>query len=139
MRTPLRRALPKAEYTGLEASDYLCGRFGWQHGDLATWKASRAFDLVVCYDVLQYLPDAAASRAIANLARLCRGGLYFSALTTGDWRENCDRRRTDPDVHLRPAEWYRARLRRAFRPFGAGFWIRRTAPLVVWELEAAAG
>jgi len=138
MRAPLRRAFPKADYTGLEASEYLCDRYGWQQGDLATWKSPRPFDLVVCYDVLQYLPDAEASRALANLARLCRGGLYFSALTTEDWRDNCDRTRTDPDVHLRTGEWYRERLRRAFRPFGAGFWLRRTAAFVVWELEAAA-
>jgi SAM-dependent methyltransferase len=138
MRGPLRRALPKAEYTGLEASEYLCRRFGWEHGDLATWKAAQPYDLVICYDVLQYLPDAAADRALANLARLCRGALYFSALTRGDWRDNCDRTRTDRNVHLRTAEWYRKRLRKGFRPFGAGFWLRRSAPLVVWELEAGA-
>jgi trans-aconitate methyltransferase len=138
MRGPLRRALPKAEYTGLEASEYLCERYGWEQGDLATWKAAQPYDLVICYDVLQYLPDAAADRALANLARLCRGALYFSALTRADWRDNCDRTRTDRNVHLRTAEWYRKRLRRWFRPFGAGFWLRRSAPLVVWELEAGA-
>ena len=38
-------------------------------------------DLVICYDVLQYLDDRAAARAIANLARLTRAALYVSALT----------------------------------------------------------
>jgi hypothetical protein len=64
--------------------------------------------------------------------------LYLSALTTRDWRENCDRSRTDREVHLRAAEWYGARLRRWFRPSGAGFWIRRGAPLATWEMETAA-
>jgi 2-polyprenyl-3-methyl-5-hydroxy-6-metoxy-1,4-benzoquinol methylase len=137
LRSPLTRALPRAEYTGLEFSEYLCERFGWTRGSLASWSAD-PFDLVVCYDVLQYLDDRTAARAIANLGRLTRGVLYLSALTTRDWRENCDRTRTDRDVHLRDASWYAARLRRHFRPSGAGLWIRRGAPLTTWEMETAA-
>jgi 2-polyprenyl-3-methyl-5-hydroxy-6-metoxy-1,4-benzoquinol methylase len=136
LRTPLTRAFPRAEYTGLEYSDYLCKRHGWTQGSLADWSAD-PFDLVVCYDVLQYLDDRTAARAIANLARLTRGVLYLSALTTRDWRESCDRTRTDRDVVLRDAQWYGARLRRSFRPVGTGFWIRRGAPLVTWEMETA--
>ena len=96
-----------------------------------------AFELVVCYDVLQYLDDRSAARAMANLARLTLGVLYLSALTTRDWRENCDRTRTDRDVHLRDAAWYVSRLKRNFRSIGAGFWVRRGAPLVTWEMETA--
>ncbi|HPF25556.1 MAG TPA: class I SAM-dependent methyltransferase [Steroidobacteraceae bacterium] len=137
LRTPLRRHWPRAEYVGLETSEYLCARYGWQHGSLATWRASKPFDLVICYDVLQYLDDRDAPRALANLGRLCRGILYMTALTKGDWQRNCDQARTDRDVHLRTADCYRARLARAFRPIGAGFWIRRGAPLITWELELA--
>jgi len=85
--------------------------------------------------VLQYLDDRQSGSAIANLARLCRGALYFTVLTRQDWLHNCDRKRTDADVHLRSAAWYRARLRRGFREIGAGFWIARHAPLTIWELE----
>jgi SAM-dependent methyltransferase len=136
LRTPLRRLLPGAEYTGLEVSEYLCERYGWTHGSLVDFRA-KPFDLVVCYDVLQYLDDRDAARALANLGRLCRGVLYISALTQTDWLENCDQRRTDPDVHLRTGRWYRQRLAKQFRPIGAGFWVRRGAPLVTWELETA--
>jgi SAM-dependent methyltransferase len=137
LRAPLLRAFPRARYTGLEYSEYLCERFGWTQGSLATWSAD-PFDLVVCYDVLQYLDDRTAARAIANLGRLTRGVLYLSALTARDWQRNCDRSRTDREVHLRDAAWYGTRLRRHFRPSGAGFWIRRGAPLVTWEMETAA-
>ena len=137
LRAPLARAFPRARYTGLEYSEYLCRRYGWTHGSLAQFRAD-PFDLVVCYDVLQYLDDRTAAKAIANLARLTRGMLYLSALTARDWRENCDRTRTDPDVHLREAAWYGRRLRRWFRPSGVGFWIRRGAPLTTWEMETAA-
>ncbi len=137
LRAPLRRALPRAEYVGLESSEYLCRRYGWLHGSLESYRASEPFDLVICYDVLQYLDDGQARRALASLARLCRGVLYFSALTLLDWRRHCDRLRTDPNVQLRSADWYRRALVRCFRPVGAGFWIRRGAPLVSWELECA--
>jgi SAM-dependent methyltransferase len=137
LRAPLLRAFPKAQYTGLEYSEYLCQRYGWRQGSLSTY-VDDPFELVVCYDVLQYLDDRTAARAIANLARLCRGVLYLSALTVRDWRENCDRSRTDRDVHLREAGWYARRLRRHFRPSGVGFWVRRGAPLTTWEMETAA-
>jgi SAM-dependent methyltransferase len=137
LRTPLRRAFPRATYVGLEYSEYLCQRYGWTQGSLATF-AAEPFDLVVCYDVMQYLDDYTAARALANLARLTRGVLYLSALTARDWRENCDRTRTDSAVHLREATWYGSRLRRYFRPSGVGFWVRRGSPLTTWEMETAA-
>lgn len=136
LRAPLRRGLPKAVYTGIEVSAYLCRKYGWTQCSIEDYRPAQPFDLVVCYDVLQYLDDARAARALANFARLCRGLLYFSALTAADWRENCDQSRTDRDVHLRRGEWYRARLRRRFREIGAGFWLRKGAPLPLWELEA---
>jgi SAM-dependent methyltransferase len=137
LRRPLQTAFRKARYVGVDVSEYLCERFGWEHGTVTSWRSPIPFDLVICYDVVQYLDDRAAARALANLSRLCRAVLYFSALTVADWRRNCDRRRTDPEVHLRDAAWYRTRLRRYFHEIGAGFWLRRGAPLTVWELETA--
>ena len=117
-------------------SEYLCNRYGWIRSSIEDYATAHPFDLVICYDVLQYLSDRQAARAIKVLADVCLGLLYFTALTSEDWQENCDRRRTDSKVHLRAAAWYRARLRRKFREVGAGFWIRQGAPLVTWSLEA---
>jgi len=139
LRRSLVRALPGARYTGLEASPYLCRKYGWIEGSLADWRSRRPFDLVICYDVLQYLDDRAAARALVNLGRLCRGILYFSALTREDWLHHCDKRRTDRDVRLRPAAWYRRRLARAFRESGAGLWVRKGVPATMWSLESAPG
>lgn len=136
LRAALLRLLPRARYTALEASAYLCRRHGWQYGRIERYRARRPFDLVICYDVLQYLDERAAEGALRNLARLCRGVLYFSALTRIDLERNSDPRRTDADVHLRSARWYRTRLRRHFREAGLGFWVRRGAPLTLWELES---
>lgn len=136
LRAALLRLLPQARYTALESSAYLCRRYGWRHGRIERFRARRPFDLVICYDVLQYLDGSQAERALRSFARLCRGVLYFSALTRIDVERNCDPRRTDADVHLRSARWYRARLRRHFREAGLGFWVRRGAPLTLWELES---
>jgi SAM-dependent methyltransferase len=136
LKPAFAKVLKRARYVGLEASEYLCRRFGWTQGSIVDFKPAAPFDLVVCYDVLQYLDDRAAVRAMANLGRLSRVALYFSALTIEDWRRNCDRSRTDRDVNMRPAAWYRARLQRNFYYLGFGVWIRRPKRTVRWALES---
>jgi SAM-dependent methyltransferase len=138
LRRPFASLAPRVAYTGLEDSDYLCKRYGWTRGSMVDFKARAPFDLVVCYDVLQYLSDRDAVRALANLYRLSRAAVYFSALTREDWLENCDRGRTDRSVHLRTGAWYARRLRRNFRYLGFGLWIRKDVTAMLWELESPA-
>jgi 2-polyprenyl-3-methyl-5-hydroxy-6-metoxy-1,4-benzoquinol methylase len=137
LKAPLRRALPKATYVGLEVSEYLCRRYGWIHSGIQDFARREQYDIVICYDVLQYLDAAETERAFTHLARVCRGLLYFGVLSKEDWEENCDQSRTDPAVSLRPGAWYRRRLRKDFRHLGAGFWLRRDAPITVWEMDTA--
>ena len=135
MRAPLLKAFPGASYVGLEVSEHLCKRYGWTQASLAEYRVRGAFDLIICYDVLQYLSDREASRAVANVARLCRGALYFHAPTEEDWRENADRSCSDGDIRLRPANWYRSKLERHFDFAGFGLYVRRGVPFAQWELE----
>ena len=135
LRRPFAQVLPRARYTGLELSEYLCRRYGWQQGSVATFAVPEPFDLLVCYDVLQYLDDDEAAGAISNMARLTRAALYVSALTREDWLENCDRSRTDRAVHLRSGAWYRRRLGRAFQYVGCGVWLRKDVVAIQWEME----
>ena len=135
MRAPLRRHLPHAQYTGLEVSEYLCQRYGWQQGTLQALNARVRYELVVCYDVMQYLKEDEARKAIAKLGAVCRGALYFGALTSGDWRNNCDQSRTDRVPGLRSAAWYRRELARKFRPLGCSMWLRHDAPVTLWDLD----
>lgn len=135
MRAALLRQFPRAQYTGLEVSEYLCRRYGWEQGSAATYAPGRPFDLVICYDVLQYLPTREAAAALRNLGRLCRGVLHFGALTTEDWQLYCDQATTDRDVHIRPGTWYRRRLAPAFINAGSGMFVRRGAPIHLWELD----
>ncbi len=135
LRKPFAAAMPRARYVGLEASDYLCGRYRWIQGSVVDFAPRAASDLLVCYDVLQYLDDADASRAVANFAKLTKAAVYVSALTREDWRANCDRSRTDRAVHLRPGDWYRRRLQRRFNYLGYGVWLRKEATAILWDLE----
>jgi SAM-dependent methyltransferase len=135
LRPPLVEVFPNAAYVGLEVSEHLCKQHGWVRESLATYRPRGRFDLIICYDVLQYLSDREAARAMANLARLSRGALYFYALTREDWHDNADRATTDGEIKLRPATWYRSRLARHFEHAGFGLHVRRGVPWGQWELE----
>ena len=135
LQKPFAKVLPRARYTGLEWSEYLCKRHGWVHGSVSDYAPRRPFDLLVCYDVLQYLDNAAAKAAIQNFSRLTQAALYVSALTAEDWRDNCDRSLTDRAVHLRAGAWYRRLLRRDFRYVGFGVWLRKGVTAILWDME----
>jgi SAM-dependent methyltransferase len=135
LRKPFARALPRARYVGVESSEYLCARYKWVKGSVTDFAPPSPSDLVICYDVLQYLNDRDAAGAIVNLAKLTRAALYVSALTREDWRENCDRTRTDRAVHLRAGDWYRRRLAKGFNYLGLGVWLRKDVMAVLWDME----
>lgn len=137
LRDPLIARFPGARYTGVEVSEYLCAEYDWVHDSVATYRARRRFDLVICQDVLQYLDDTEAEQALENLARHCRGALFFGALTREDWEENCDQARTDRNGYLREGVWYRRRLAPAFVCAGGGVFVARRAGIVMFELDRA--
>lgn len=130
----LGRQFPAATTQGVEFSDYLCRRYGWQPGSVVDHHASTPYDLVVCNDVLAYLDDADCARALANLAALCRGALLLGVLTADD-ADDYDPERTDPNQNLRPAAWYRRRLSRHFLNAGGGLHLRKPPDVVVWALD----
>jgi SAM-dependent methyltransferase len=134
-RAPLRKRHPRAAYTGVEISEYLCETHGWERGSAADYPGRGRFDLVICQSVLQYLGDDEARAAVDNMARLCRGALYLEIITAEDWREHCDRRLTDGKIHLRPDAWYRRLLGRRFRSAGGGLFLPIESPVVLYQLE----
>ena len=130
----LEREFPSARCVGVEYSPYLCGKHGWQSGSVVDFRAPRPFDLVVCNDVLPSLDDRACTAAIANLGALTRSVLFVGALTEEDWAQ-CDKRRTDPNVFLRPVRWYRRRFEREVVNLGGGLFAKRDAPIVHCALD----
>ena len=134
-RREVRRRNPGAVYVGVEKSEYACRTYGWEPGSVVDYRARERFDLVICQGVLQYLNDGEAEAALLNLPRLAPSALYLEALTAEDWKRNCNRERTDGQVHLRSAAWYRKRLRLHFRNCGGGLFLAKGSPAVLYELE----
>jgi SAM-dependent methyltransferase len=114
-RAPLRALRPGIAYLGLDPSAYAVRRFGRSRGvragslhELVALRFERPFDLVVCADVLHYVPASEVSRGLEALAALCGGVACLEVMTRED----------DPEGDLRgflrrPADWYRRRFARA--------------------------
>lgn len=78
-------------------------------------------DLVVCRDVLRYLKDADAKRAIQRLARKTCGVLYLHVITRDD---EIDEDASDMTGYFRAASWYRRELEKAgFTNAGMGLFV----------------
>jgi SAM-dependent methyltransferase len=107
-RAVLRRLRPGVRYLGLDPSGYAVRRFGRTRdlvqagvGDLGTAALRREFarralrppfDLVVCCDVLHYVPAPELARGVRAIARLVGGGgvAYLEFFTREDATEGDD-------------------------------------------------
>ena len=120
-RGELRRMRPAVEYTGVDASEYVVRRFGRTRnillGSLDTLDAlplARSYDMVVCSDVLQYVPNAEVKRGLRALAKRTGGVAFIEAFTRDD-----DMVGDRDEWHERTARWYRGAFREAgFRALG---------------------
>lgn len=114
-RAPLRRLRPGVYYLGLDSSDYAVARYGRARnlkpvafGQLAELRFDRRFDLLVCSDVMHYLPAAELRRGLSGFAELCQGVAFAEVYCRGDRIEG------DHDGFIaRSAGWYRRRLAEA--------------------------
>jgi SAM-dependent methyltransferase len=137
-RGQLAKHHPRADYTGVEISPYLCAKYGWTRASAAEFRGRGRYDLVLCQSVIQYLGDREAEAAVENLARLCRGAVYLEIITRNDWKRHCNRDVTDGGVHLRDRDWYGRLLDRHFRNAGGGLFLPKDSPVVLYELEGGA-
>jgi SAM-dependent methyltransferase len=93
-RAELKRLRPGIRYMGVDPSEYVVRRHGRRRNirlgrfeDLKTMSLGRGYDLVVCADVLQYIPDASLSRGLSRIAGVLTGVAYLEAYTTADEME----------------------------------------------------
>ena len=135
LQKPLLTEFKRATYTGVEQSLYACEKYGWVRACASEFAAGQAYDLVICHDVMQYLDDARAAKALSNFHKLTGKLVYFSVLTEEDWQLNVDQDLTDRDVYLRPANWYRRRLKSKFKNLGGGLYLLTGNDAVVYALE----
>ncbi len=134
-KAPLQATFPKASYTGVEFSQYLCDELGWQQGSVVDYQGRGQYDLVICCDVIQYLDDKQAAKALRNLARLCRGALFLHVPTKQDWETLMDPSGTDTRVFVRTGQWYQQHLRKHFQHVGNGVLVKKDVPVLQWELQ----
>ena len=103
-----------------DASPAACELYGHRHVPLQKLKGPAA-DLVVCRDVLRYIPETEIDRAIARLANKCRGVLYLHVITSDD---DVDEDASDMSGWFRTTAWYRRALKGAgFRDCGMGLFV----------------
>ena len=139
-RDVIKRHYPQAQYQGVEYSEYLCGRFGWERGSVVDYRAKTPYDLVICQGVLPYLNATDLKLALSNLGRLSCGALYIEAITREDWEnDTVDETLTDPSVLQHPASVYRRGLAEGFTELGGGVWLSREAEVPLFALEHMGG
>jgi SAM-dependent methyltransferase len=89
--TELRRMRPGLRYVGVDPSEWVVARHGRRRNirlgsfeQLASLQLGRGHDLIVCADMLQYVPTDALKRGVRHIASLLGGVAFLEAYTTGD-------------------------------------------------------
>jgi len=134
----LRALRPKIDYLGLDPSEYVVRRFGGarniRHASFADLPSLKlpVYDLVVCSDVMHYVPDDELRTGVAAIANAMDGVAYLEVLTKEDDIVG------DLDGFIRrPAAFYRTLLKKAGMTFvGPYCWLAPPFKDAVAELEA---
>lgn len=125
-RAALRRERPHLAYLGIDPSAYVVSRFGARrnvrHGDLSslgTPGVRGAYDIIICNDVLHYVPTPALRTGMRVLAERLRGVAYLGLFTSADDIEG------DTKTYLKrtPAFYRDAFARAGLRSVGMHCWI----------------
>jgi SAM-dependent methyltransferase len=143
-RAPFKRMRPAVRYVGVDSSDYVIARFGKRRGirrgtfgALGTIEGALRgpFDVIVCCDVLQYVPALELKAGLQSVVRVLGGVAYLEAYTSADAIEG-DRRAW----HQRTAAEYRRAFRRAgLTSVGMHCWVGEELRAMTAELERAEG
>ena len=87
----VRRMRPGVRYLGIDPSEYVVARHGRRRNirlgsfrDLRSLPLGRDHDLIVCADMLQYVPTPELGKGIRHLASLLGGVAFLEAYTSGD-------------------------------------------------------
>jgi SAM-dependent methyltransferase len=114
-RTALRALRPKIDYLGLDSSEYAVARYGKSRnirlatfGQLGELRFDKAFDLIVCSDVLHYVPTAELKGGLRGIVEMLDGVAFLELFTSRD--------APDGDKHgfiARTPGWYRSAFAQA--------------------------
>lgn len=137
-RSPVLEHRPKASYLGLDSSEYAIARYGKSRNlayarfaDLETLRPGPPVDLLVCADVMHYVPPQQLQRGIRGFAELCRGVAYLECFCRPDQIEGD----TKGFIARHPNVYRRLLEAQGFQPFGPFTWL---SPALVDEMTALA-
>jgi len=139
-RAPLLKLRPKLRYLGFDSSEYAIARYGARRdlhfarfGDFEHLRPCPPADLVVCSDVLHYLPAREIDRGLPGLAELCGGVAFLETFAREDAAEG------DEDGFIaRPGSFYRRRFEAiGFRALGSHCWLSPALAPGATALETA--
>ena len=113
---PLRQLRPGIRYTGVDSSSYVVERYGKSRNirlgtidALDDVRLRAEYDLILCVGVLNYLAPADLRAGLQHVYDRAKGLVYLELFAAEDRGVVGDRQGT----RLRPAAWYRARIREA--------------------------
>ena len=125
-RAPLLKLRPKLQYLGFDSSEYAIARHGTRRNlhlarfaDFEYLRPCAPVDLLVCSDVLHYLPTRELDRGLPALGELCGGVAFLETFTRADGIDG------DTEGFMaRPAKFYRERFARiGLAPLGSNLWL----------------
>jgi len=125
-RAPLLKLRPKAQYLGFDSSEYAVSRYHRtrnihfaRFGDFAQLRPCGPVDLLVCSDVLHYLPTRELDRGLPGLVELCGGVAFLETFAREDEAEG-----DEHDFQPRSARFYRQRFEKlGLRALGSHCWL----------------
>lgn len=90
-RAPLLKLRPGLHYQGVDSSEYAVARYGRTRnialasfGQLGQLRFGRPVDLLVCSDVIHYVPTAELKRGLSGFAEHCDGVAFLELYAKGD-------------------------------------------------------
>lgn len=139
-RAPLLKLRPKLQYIGFDSSGYAVQRHGARRNlhlarfaDFQHLRPCPPVDLLVCSDVLHYLPAREIDAGLDGLAELCGGVAFLETFTRQDETEG-----DDDGFMRRPAAFYRKRFESTgMRPLGSHCWLSPALAPGAMALEIA--
>lgn len=139
-RAPLLKLRPKLDYIGFDSSEYAIRKYGRTRnlhyagfGDFQYLRPCAPVDLLVCSDVMHYLPTAELKRGLPGLAELCGGVAFLETFAQEDEFEG-DHAGFQP----RGARQYRTLFAaHGFGPLGSHLWLSPALTEQAAALETA--